>query len=396
MLAVAVGLLLPAGARAQGVSMTGEATKRGGGNPSLGIVRFKGPNEARKTLEGVLVRCDWFAVVAAENAAKATVQVTAEWQDVPTCAYTLDVAAQGVAPFRIVGNGSTAAEAAGKAVDGVLRTLFKVPALCNCPIVYTLHGKQNLKELFSCTLAAGKPERLTHNNAISTEPAWGHAGALVYTLIANNSLSVVLMDVKQQRQRIVSKSKGLNSSAALSRDGRYLAIPLSLEKQVDLYLIDLKDGSRRRLTSDRDVESSPVFSPDGKRLCYVSDKSGRPQLYIMTLADGKATRLQLGGAECVSPDWSYNNRLCFAQRVASGRYVIAVLDLDAPDASPVVVTEAAGSWEAPSWAPDGRHIACSGQSGGRQDLYVVDSQRHTFRKLTEGSRVSLPAWAPAR
>ena len=397
-LALVAAFQLSGNLHAQAPALTGESTKTGSGNPSLGITAFDGPDAARQLLEGVLKRCDWFAVVEAGKAKQATVQLKGAWQDVPVSAFILDVAVPGKAPVRIVGSGDTAEKAAGKAVDGVLKALFNVPGLCNCPVVYALHDEKNLKELYSLTLAGGKPKRLTNNNAISTEPAWGHAGALVYTVIANNSISVVLMDMAQRRQRIVSKSKGLNSSAALSRSGRYLALPLSVGKQVDLYLIDLKDMSRRRLTNDRSVESSPVFSPDGQRLCYVSDKSGRPQLYIMTLADGKSMRLQLGGGECVSPDWSaVSNKLCFAQRVATGRYAIAVLDLNVADASPVVVTEAAGNWEAPTWAPDGRHIACSRQSGGSQDLYMVDTWfNHSFRRLTGGSKISLPAWSPAR
>ena len=129
-------LLLPSSLLAQSPGrLGGTVTKRGGGNPSLGIVKFKGAEDTRKILEGVFVRCDWFAVVGGADADKATVQVKGEWQNVPTCVYTLDVEVQGRAPFRVTGNGPTAAEAAGKAVDGVLRQLFKVPALCNCPIV---------------------------------------------------------------------------------------------------------------------------------------------------------------------------------------------------------------------------------------------------------------------
>jgi len=393
--AVVVIFAVAFAASAQG--LMGEVTKQGAGNPSLGVTSFNGAAEARTVLEATLNRCDWFNVLPAAQVANASIKVDAAYQAQSQPSYSLQVTPAGKAPLTVSGAGDDINTAAGKAVDAMLKVLFNVPALCNAPIAYALHGQRNMKELFTCTLAGGKAVRLTHNNAISTEPSWGHAGALVYTLNANNALSVVLVDTAKNRQRVVSKAKGLNSSAALSRDGRYVAIPLSLGQQIDLYLIDLKDGSRRQLTKDRSVESSPVFSPDCKSICYVSDKSGRPQLYIMSLSDGSSRRLQLGGSECVSPDWSpVSNKLCFAQRVASGKYVISVLDLSSPDASPVVVTDAAGNWEAPSWAPDGRHIACTRQSGGKQDLYMVDSWYHGFRQLTNGSRVSLPAWAPAR
>ena len=395
LLAAALLLLSVSLLCAQG--LMGEVTKQGAGNPSLGVTSFSGTAGARTALEGTLKRCDWFSVLPEARASSAAIKVEASYKSQPKHAYSLRVTPAGMAPLTLSGEDETLEAAAGKAVDALLKALFNVPALCSAPIAYALHGQKNMKELFTCTLAGGKARRLTHNNAISTEPSWGHAGALVYTLNANNALSVVLVDIARNRQRVVSKAKGLNSSAALSRDGRYVAIPLSLGQQIDLYLIDLKDGSRRQLTKDRNVESSPVFSPDCRSICYVSDKSGRPQLYIMSLADGAVRRLQLGGSECVSPDWSaVSNKLCFAQRVASGKYVVSVLDLNVQDAAPEVVTDAAGNWEAPSWAPDGRHIVCTRQSGGKQDLYVVDSRYRAFHQLTSGSRVSLPAWAPAR
>ena len=201
------------------------------------------------------------------------------------------------------------------------------------------------------------------------------------------------MDIANNRQRVVSRSRGLNSSPALSPDGRTLVLPLSLEGLVDLYASDLADGKRTRLTRDRDVESSPCFPPDGKTICYVSDKSGRPQLYLMPLATRQSRRLQLGSAECVSPSWTpVTNRLAYAARTAAGQYVIQVLDMSKPGAQPVLVTTAAGNWESPSWAPDGRHLICTRQSGRNQELFIVDSQFRAFQQLTRGTGYSLPAW----
>ena len=206
----------------------------------------------------------------------------------------------------------------------------------------------------------------------------------------------MLVDLKNNRQRTISSSRGLNASAALSRDGRYVALPLSLGKQVDLYLLDLKEGRRTRLTQDRDVESSPAFSPDGAQICFVSDRTGRPQLYLISTSGGDARRLTKGASECVSPDWSpKSNKLCYSTRV-NGQYVVAVMDPSNPQGGHEIVTDAAGNWEAPSWAPDGRHIVCTRSTGGKQDLYLVDTLFHTFQPLTKVARLSLPAWAPAK
>lgn len=378
-------------ARAQSV---GTVVKTVQGNPTLGIVKFSGDAEARRILETMLVRCDWFQVLKESQANRGQVQLS-----VHAASNAYAVTAQVGGNQRVLRHeaaGSDWNDAAAKVTDALLKELFGVPALCTRPIVYVMGDGNGKKELYSCRLDGSAQKRLTHNNAISTEPSWGHSGALVYTLNQGASLQILLMDMAKQRQRVVSSARGLNSSAALSRDGRLVALPLSLGRQVDLYLLDLSNGSRRRLTQDRDVESSPVFSPDNTKLCYVSDRSGRPHLYLQGVDDEKAVRLTRGGSECVSPDWSPRSGLiCYSTRI-QGQYVIAVLDPSKPDQEPQVVTEAAGNWEAPSWAPDGRHVVCTRATGGKQDLYLVDTLLKSFQPLTKGARLSLPAWAPAR
>lgn len=383
---------LATGLRAQ---TTGSVTKTVQGNPTLGITSFSGDASARGILETMLVRCDWFQVVKDSSAdrAQARLDVTASGN-----AYLVQARISGAQEriVRVNASGSDWHDAAAKAVDSLLAELFGVPPLCTRPIAYVMTDAGGKKEVFTIRIDGSGQKRLTHNNALSTEPAWGHSGALVYTLNQNNALKIVLVDLKNNRQRTISSSRGLNASAALSRDGRYVALPLSLGKQVDLYLLDLKEGRRTRLTQDRDVESSPAFSPDGAQICFVSDRTGRPQLYLISTSGGDARRLTKGASECVSPDWSpKSNKLCYSTRV-NGQYVVAVMDPSNPQGGHEIVTDAAGNWEAPSWAPDGRHIVCTRSTGGKQDLYMVDTLFHTFQPLTKGARLSLPAWAPAK
>ena len=383
---------LATGLRAQ---TTGSVTKTVQGNPTLGITSFSGDASARGILETMLVRCDWFQVVKDSSAdrAQARLDVTASAN-----AYLVQARISGAQEriVRVNASGSDWHDAAAKAVDSLLAELFGVPALCTRPIAYVKTDAGGKKEVFTIRIDGSGQKRLTHNNALSTEPAWGHSGARVYTLNQNNALKIVLVDLKNNRQRTISSSRGLNASAALSRDGRYVALPLSLGNQVDLYLLDLKEGRRTRLTQDRDVESSPAFSPDGAQVCFVSDRTGRPQLYLISTSGGDARRLTKGASECVSPDWSpKSNKLCYSTRV-NGQYVVAVMDPSNPQGGHEIVTDAAGNWEAPSWAPDGRHIVCTRSTGGKQDLYMVDTLFHTFQPLTRGARLSLPAWAPAK
>lgn len=365
-------------------------------NPTLAIVQFEGSQEARQQLERALQYCGWFRVLPAKDAGKAQYKLQVRHRNTPRNAYDAQVAPAGGEGFFCSGNAEELNLASFVLVDEILKKQFRVPALCTRKIVFVMPGQNNLKELYSCFLDGSSQERLTHNGAISTEPDWGHSKALVYTMARRNSLSVVLMDTVQKRQRVVSHSKGLNASASLSHTGQFLALALSLDRRVDLYVKNLSDNSLRRLTNDASVESSPCWAPDGQTICYVSDKVGRPQLYLISASGGSGKRLALGGNECVSPDWSpVSNKICYSTRSNAGQYVIGVLDMNGQDRSGKVVTLAAGNWEAPSWAPDGRHIVCIRSSGRSRDLYIVDSWLNSFRAISQGANLSLPAWAPA-
>ena len=369
-----------------------EILKNATDNPTIAVSAFNGSPEARQKLENMFALSGWFKVLPASEATKAQITVQAA---AGVAQYALNLQTGGT-KITSQQQGEDLDQAARRTVDDVLRQLFKIPALCDRKIAFVLPDPKNTcREICSIYLDGTGFDRITKNSVISTEPCWGHANAFVYTLAKNNALHIVLVDIAKRVQRVVSSANGLNCSAALSRDGQFVSLAMSLGNQVDLYCLDLATNSRKRLTNDRSVESSPCWSPDGKQICYVSDATGMPKLYIVPSGGGTPKRLQIGGGECVSPDWSaVSNRLCFSQKASSG-YVINVLDMNTPNATPETVTLAAGDWEAPSWGPDGRHIVCTHASGGKREIVIIDSFFKTFKPITNKAQYSLPAWQPA-
>ncbi|MBO4528322.1 MAG: PD40 domain-containing protein, partial [Victivallales bacterium] len=258
-------------------------------NPTLAIENFNGSDQARQKLERMFALSGWFKVVPKEQAAKAIYKVQAAGNETQF-ALNLQGAGKSISSQK---QASDADHAARLVVDDVLNQLFNVQSLCDCKIAFVVPDAQNRREICTIYLDGTGFEILTKNNAISTEPSWGHANAMVYTLAKNNALHIVLMDLSKRVQRIISSARGLNSSAALSRNGQFVSLALSLGDQVDLYSHDLATNQTKRLTNDRYVESSPCWSPDGKQICYVSDMPGKPSLFIVSAAGGAAKRLQL-------------------------------------------------------------------------------------------------------
>ena len=59
-----------------------------------------------------------------------------------------------------------------------------------------------------------------------------------------------------------------------------------------------------------------------------------------------------------------------------------------------VVTQTAGDWESPSWAPDARHVVCSRTQGRRSTLMVVDTWTGKTRELFNTRyNLTMPDWS---
>jgi len=185
----------------------------------------------------------------------------------------------------------------------------------------------------------------------------------------------------------------VNAGAAISPDGRLMALTLSKDGNPELYIKNLGSGKLTRLTkTGTAAEASPTWSPDGKKIAFVSDSSGSPQIYIVSSRGGKARRVTHRGNENVSPDWGPDGRIAFSSK-RSGRYQICVMDPERHTEEQL--TSDYVDHEQPSWAPDGRHIAYARTEGYVSDVYILDTMGDAPLRLTrlKGNWYA-PAWSP--
>lgn len=370
----------------------------GKSNPTLLLKSFVGKDAVRRQLLNDLDYSDWFEVVQQPPSDYVLTAVHTEALAGRAIEITLaDGAGKSIARFRQ----QTTAEArwlVHGAVDAVIRAAFDNPGFCSTQVAF-VKARGGDKEVWVADFDGGNANQLTFNRRLSVEPDWGSGNRyLVYTMYNRFSTDVVLIDREQHRHKRLAAFPGLNAGAALSGDNRQVALTLSRDGQVDLYVMDLAGGKPKRLTNSAGVEASPCWSPDNKTLCYVSDSaSTHPTLYLMPSKGGQARRLLKLPEEAVSPDWSpVSNKVCLALR-QGGKYAIAVLNMTRKNPVPRLVTKAAGDWESPSWAADGRHIVCSRTQGDKRSLYLVDSLYGKLRALKQsGGEDSLPAYSTGR
>ena len=235
------------------------------------------------------------------------------------------------------------------------------------------------KELYVCDADGANLRQVTQDRSIVVAPSWMSDGKnILYTSYKRGYPNIY----RTGQREAISKFGGLNASAAVSPDGRKMAVILSKDGNPELYIRDLSSGTLQRISSTRRAnEASPCWSPDGSKLAYVSDSAGRPHIYVLALKGGSPKRLSRTGSENVAPDWGVNGQLTYCSR-QSGRYRIVVAD-PRTGISRVLPLDGA-DYEDPSWMPDGRHVVVSRSVNYRSSIYLLDTQEERSIALKEG------------
>ncbi len=240
------------------------------------------------------------------------------------------------------------------------------------------------KELYLCDSDGGGVRQLTNEKQIVVGPNWSSDGnSIVYTSFMRNFPDIYRIDLKKNRREMLAGYGGLNTGAALSPDGRDLALILSKDGNPELYLKNIRSGTLTRLTASvHATEASPAWSPDGQNLVYVSDQSGSPQLYILPRNGGTPKRISNRGTENVAPDWGPNGLIACSSR-SGGRYTIAIIQ---PSSGQTTYLDTDGAdYEDPSWAPDGRHIVAARSINYQSSIYLLDTVSDRPVALLQGS-----------
>jgi len=166
-------------------------------------------------------------------------------------------------------------------------------------------------------------------------------------------------------RELIGKMKGgggINVSPALSPDGKTVAFFSEKDLfSIDIFLADAETGKiRRKLTSTaldphfdslQFISAVGAWSPDGEEFAFGSMRGGRPEISIYSVG---------------------------ANKIARKFPVSAVSDLFSL-----------------SWSRDGAAIVFSGMTGGTIDLFVLDLEQGSARRLTSDAYSELhPAWSP--
>jgi TolB protein len=230
---------------------------------------------------------------------------------------------------------------------------------------------------------------VTQDRTINRDPVWVPGRrALYYTSYRTGNPHLYLHDLASGSRQLISGFSGLNAAAALSPDGRRLALVLSKDGSPDIYVANADGSNLRRLTKTREDESSPVWSPDGRTICFASRVGGRAQLYLISADGGPMRLLQTTGAvSTTEPDWSPDGTT-IAFTALMGGFQICTVPATGGRATVLIPGEDA------SWASNSRTLIFTRRAGGQRFLSLLDVPTKRVKDIRQLSGSSSQAvWA---
>jgi len=197
--------------------------------------------------------------------------------------------------------------------------------------------------------------------------------------------------VESARSGNIESLRYMNSAAAFSHDGRFVAFASKAGGQDVLNIYDIeRDDVIRRLEFDLSGISTPSWSPDGSRIVFTGLDGGISDLFVTNL-DGELTRLTSDRYADLLPSWSPDGRtIAFTTDrtgtdldvLVYGNMRIALLDVDTRTVE-VLPQQDAGKNINPVWSPDSRNLIWVGDQTETNNLYLYELDTRTLSRISD-------------
>lgn len=273
-------------------------------------------------------------------------------------------------------------------VDEFVQALGGKP-ICNTKIAFKSETSRG-SEIKVADFDGFNPQGVTADGSIVAAPAWVPGRmALYYTSYKLGNPDIFFHDLSSGSRRAFARFSGLNTSAAVSPDGRRVAMILSKGGSPDVYACNADGSDLLRLTATPEDESTPCWSVNGEWIYYATKASGRRILSRIPATGGHAQRVSTPGIlNPTSPSFSPDGKwLAFTEQLRD--FVICVMP-----AGGGTVTEMVPG-EDPSWSPNSRTLICTRrEAGGGRVLSLLDVPTKQYKDVSRISgNNSQPSWA---
>lgn len=281
------------------------------------------------------------------------------------------------------------------------------PGMAASRIVFTMADGAGNKEVYVVDSDGENLRQVTNYDNLVESPTWSPDGQrIAFSSWKTGVPRIYEVDLQGGSERMLPTARGDGDyvTPTYHPDGGTLAFSvLGSDARSGVFTYDLeRDCCLSYLSGGPWYDLSPTYSPDGRWLAFNTLRFGDhvPQVMMMPAEGGSAETLSPyeygGGGFYAAPDWSPTGDLvAFHGRIdRRGRYHILVANLE--DGGRVLrQLTSEGNNEAPSWAPDGRHLVFVGERSWGYGLMVVDVSTGEIRTVLGGRQVGLPDWSPS-
>jgi Tol biopolymer transport system component/imidazolonepropionase-like amidohydrolase len=186
----------------------------------------------------------------------------------------------------------------------------------------------------------------------------------------------------------LSLTEGTEMAAALSPDGRTLAIDLL----GCLWIVPASGGPARQISDEFGDIRQPAWSPDGKSIAFQSYRDGGWHIWTMA-PDGTGLKQRtFGPFDHREPHWSPDGTRIALSSDEMGNYDIWELTLTTGQLRQLTKNPANDSM--PAYSPDGREIAFVSDRQGSPGIWAVDAEGHERLIQQSAGAVNAPSWSP--
>lgn len=191
---------------------------------------------------------------------------------------------------------------------------------------------------------------------------------------------------------------GLGLWPQWSPDGRRLAFatPSADNDGLTIRIGDADGQNAQALTGDPPNKTQPAWSPDGTRIAFVATLTDEPEdaeVWVRNAdGSGRPTRLTHNGVADFDPAWSPDGTRIVFQRYGRGEPDLWTMD---PDGGTQRRLTSAGANHEPDWSPDGRRIAFWSTRHGDPEIFVMNADGSAQVRLTQDPAADQsPTWSP--